>query len=183
MPDLRPSTRLSNPATSAHFKTSRMVVKFDSYETAFALSNRPRVTRFELRGKNESMRLHANARELLVAYFPELDLDEIRVREGIPWYVPMKVAAYTNRNHIYFARGQYRPESLSGLALIAHELAHCAQYKRHGTWRFRMMYAWAWAVGMLRHSSFVEAYWRNRFEVAARAREDMVYDDLSNQLS
>ena len=72
---------------------------------------------------------------------------------------------------------------MAGIALIAHELAHCAQYKRHGAWRFRFMYAREWLVELLRHSSFNEAYLQNRFEVAARVIEDMVYDDLSNQLS
>lgn len=135
------------------------------------------------RSKNDVIELPPNAKRLLVAYFPELNLDEIRIKEGIPWYVPMNVAAYTNRNCIYFARGNYRPESVKGIALIAHELTHCAQYKQHGTWRFRMMYAWTCLVELLRHSSFIEAYWQNRFEVAARVIEDMVYDDLSNQFN
>jgi len=134
------------------------------------------------RGKSDNIKLPQNVKRLLVAYFPELDLDEIRIKEGIPWYVPMKVDAYTNCNRIYFERGRYRPESPAGIALIAHELAHCAQYERHGTWRFRIMYAWGWLVELFRHSSFTEAYLQNRFEVEARVMEDMVYDDLSNQL-
>ena len=134
------------------------------------------------RGEKDYTGLPQNVKRVLVAYFPELDLDEIRIREGIPWYVPMRVDAYTDRGSIYFGRGKYRPGSPAGIALIAHELAHCAQYKHHGTWRFRFMYAWGWLVELLRHSSFNTAYFENRFEVAARVMEDMVYDDLSNQL-
>jgi hypothetical protein len=133
------------------------------------------------RSESDITRLPQDAKRLLAAYFPELNLDEIRIKEGIPWYVPMNVTAYTNRNRIYFARGQYRSESVEDLALIAHELAHCDQYKRHGTWRFRVMYVYMWLVELLRHSSFIEAYRQNRFEVAARAIEDRVYNDLSNQ--
>ncbi len=135
------------------------------------------------RGRSDNTELPRNVKRLLVAYFPELDLDKIRIKQGIPWYVPMKVDAYTNCNRIYFERGKYRPGSLAGIALIAHELAHCAQYKHHGAWRFRFMYAREWLVELLRHSSFNEAYLQNRFEVAARVIEDMVYDDLSNQLN
>lgn len=134
------------------------------------------------RSNSNDIKLPPHAKILLAPYFPELDLDEICIRKGIPWYVPMKADAYTNRNFIYFARGQYNTESVAGLALIAHELTHCAQYKRHGTWRFRIMYAWRWLVELFRHLSLTEAYLRNRFEAAARAREYIVYDDLSNQL-
>ena len=129
------------------------------------------------------MRLPRNVKRRLVDYFPELDLDEIQIKAGIPWYVPMKVDAYTNCNRIYFARGKYRPKSLAGIALIAHELAHCAQYKVHGAWRFRIMYALSWLAGLLRHASFNEAYLQNRFEAEARVIEDMVYNDLSNHFN
>jgi len=121
------------------------------------------------------------ARNLLAPYFPELDLDRVRIKDGLPWYVPMRVAAYTDRYSIYFARGAYNPDSLKGLALIAHELAHCAQYKRHGTWRFRVMYLWSSLVNLLRLPSFAHAYLHNRFEVAARVIARRVRDDLSNQ--
>ena len=164
-----------------------MIVKFGSYEIALALKTRPYISRSELtrksKVKSDNIELHENVKRLLAAYFPELDLDDIRIKQGIPWYVPMKVDAYTDRNLIYFERSKYRPESVAGIALIAHELAHCAQYKRHGTWRFRIMYAREWLAELLRHSSFNKAYLENRFEVEARVVEDMVYDDLSNQLN
>jgi hypothetical protein len=164
-----------------------MIVKFGSYEIVVTLKTRPHISRSELthraKIKSDNIELPRNVKRLLSAYFPELDLDEIRIKQGIPWYVPMKADAFTDRNLIYFERGRYRPASLAGIALIAHELAHCAQYKRHGTWRFRIMYAREWLVELFRHSSFTKAYFENRFEVEARVMEDMVYDDLSNQLS
>ena len=117
---------------------------------------------------------------LLAPYFPEIDVEDIRIREGIPWYVPMNAAAYTDRNYIYFAPGGYAPDSLEGIAMIAHELAHCAQYKQYGTWRFRVLYAASWLVELWRHWSFDQAYSQNRFEVAARAVEERVFADLSD---
>lgn len=118
---------------------------------------------------------------LLATYFPELDLEDIFIREGIPWYVPMNAAAYTDRNHIYFAPGRYDTDSLEGIVMIAHELTHCAQYKNHGVWRFRVLYISSWFVGLWRHRSFDQAYSQNRFEVAAREVEAKVLADLSNR--
>ncbi|HVG18839.1 MAG TPA: DUF4157 domain-containing protein [Blastocatellia bacterium] len=118
---------------------------------------------------------------LLAPYFPELDLEDICIREGLPWYVLMNVIAYADRNHIYFAPGRYDPDSVEGIAIIAHELAHCAQYKNHGVWRFRVMYVSSWLKEFWRHRSLGQAYIRNRFEVAAREVEERVFVDLSNR--
>jgi Domain of unknown function (DUF4157) len=118
---------------------------------------------------------------LLAPYFPELDLEDIRIRESIPWYVPMNAAAYTNRNHIYFAPGCYDTDSLAGIAMIAHELTHCAQYKNHGVLRFRVLYISSWLAELWGQRSFDQAYSRNRFEVAARELEERVCADLSNR--
>src|SRR5215208_947054 len=118
-------------------------------------------------------------KKILAPYFPEIDLEDICICEPIPWYVPMKAMAYTNRNHIYFAPGCYDPDSLEGIAIIAHELSHCAQYKHYGTWRFRALYIGTWLSEFFRHRSFYKAYSQNRFEVAARVMEERVLVDLS----
>jgi len=126
-------------------------------------------------------RLPKQAIELLAPYFPELDLENIIIIEGVPWYVPMKSGAYTDRNYLYFAPGTYDPCSLAGLTLIAHELAHTLQYKQYGKWNFRFLYLKSWLVELCRHLSFNEAYARNCFEVSAREVETQVYDDLCNR--
>ena len=41
----------------------------------------------------------------------------------------LQAEAFTIGNHIYFANGRFAPQSASGLALLAHELAHVAQYR------------------------------------------------------
>lgn len=126
--------------------------------------------------------LPEHAIKLLAPFFPELDLKKIRVRAGIPWYVPMRADAYTNRHRIYFAPGKYDADSREGLALIAHELAHCAQYQTHGTWRFRLLYVSSWLAQLIQHRSFASAYLENRFEVDARVMAARVYDELSRRL-
>lgn len=40
------------------------------------------------------------------------------------------VAAFTLGEHIYFARGRYRPDEASGRALLGHELGHVRQQRR-----------------------------------------------------
>jgi Domain of unknown function (DUF4157) len=122
-------------------------------------------------------------RDLLAPYFPGLDLDRIVLNlTGIPWYVPKKMDAFTNRHHIYFARGRFHPGTASGVALIAHELTHCDQFKRHGTWIFRVKYGWSWLVELLRNMSFNEAYYQNRYEVEARAMQNKVYLEIWDRL-
>ncbi len=41
----------------------------------------------------------------------------------------IQAKAFTNGSHIYFGRGQYRPEHPSGQHLLAHELTHVAQQR------------------------------------------------------
>jgi hypothetical protein len=44
----------------------------------------------------------------------------------------LKAHAYTVGSHIYFAAGQYKPQSADGLKLLAHELTHVVQQSRQG---------------------------------------------------
>ncbi|HYP28903.1 MAG TPA: DUF4157 domain-containing protein [Blastocatellia bacterium] len=117
--------------------------------------------------------------KLLAPYFPSLNLREIRVREGIPWYVLMDASAYADRNYIYFAPGAYDPYSVEGIAIIGHEITHSAQYKAIGTLKFRVLYLWEWVRGLYTHLSIRRAYARNPFEVAAARMQSRIYEDLS----
>jgi hypothetical protein len=121
---------------------------------------------------------------LLTPFFPELDLSRIRICEGIPRYVrggpggPASPIGYANRYRIYFAPGVYRVDTIEGLALIAHEVAHCLQYQRHGAWRFRARYITAYFKNRLRGMSHLRAYRSIPFEIEAREFEDQVYRAL-----
>ena len=131
------------------------------------------------RRKAHGSALPESALKLLAPYFPALNLREIRVREGLPWYVLMDATAYADRNYIYFAPGMYDPYSIEGIAVLGHEITHSAQYKEIGTWKFRALYLWEWLRGFYRHLSVRRAYARNPFEVAATRMQYRIYEELS----
>jgi hypothetical protein len=115
---------------------------------------------------------------LLAPFFPELDLSRVRVREGIPRYVVGDPVGYADRYRIYFAPGAYRVDTIEGLALIAHEVAHCLQYQRHGAWRFRVRYIAAYFKNRMRGMNHLKAYRSIPFEIEAREVEAQVYRAL-----
>ena len=113
--------------------------------------------------------------ELLSPFFPGFDLTRVRVCEGIPFYVLGKPIGYADRNRIYFERNAYRVDTIEGLALLAHEITHCRQYRDLGTWRFRAAYGWAYCKNRLHGMSGKEAYLQIPFEIEAREIEATVY--------
>lgn len=54
--------------------------------------------------------------------------------------MPGGVGGFTWGNNIYFASGQGRPDTNSGLAAIAHELVHVRQFNALGTSGFARRY-------------------------------------------
>jgi len=115
---------------------------------------------------------------LLTPFFPGFDLARIRICEGIPRYVVGGPVGYADRYKIYFAPGVYRVDTIEGLALIAHEVAHCLQYKRHGPWRFRARYLAAYFKNRMCGMNHLRAYRSISFEIEAREAEDQVYRAL-----
>jgi hypothetical protein len=57
------------------------------------------------------------------------DLSAVRVHEG-PQAARMGALAFTTGTDIYFAPGQYRPETAQGRRLLGHELAHVVQQRQ-----------------------------------------------------
>src|ERR1044071_6205177 len=84
--------------------------------------------------------LPPEAVQVLQPFFPGYDVRRVRVREGIPRYVIGDPLGYADRDNVYLQKGAYQPETIAGLALLAHEIAHCQQYDRYGTWNFRARY-------------------------------------------
>jgi hypothetical protein len=141
------------------------------------MTKRGRIFRAD-KSKAESLPDHV--KELLAPYFPDFDLDQIRVYEGIPFYVTMDASAYTDGNNIFFKPGAYDPDSVEGIALIGHEVTHSVQFHRHGKWRFRARYLTNWGRQFKAHRNLNHAYFYNEFEMEARAMEDRIYSDLFN---
>ena len=129
--------------------------------------------------RSETRRLPRSVRSRLEPYFPEVDLHSIRLREGIPWYVVMDADGYTDLDTVYFKPGKYDPDTVPGIALIGHEIAHCRQYQQHGRWGFRLRYIGSWLWHFLRTLSWAEAYQQIGFEVEARDIERTILRDLS----
>lgn len=122
--------------------------------------------------------LPAEVCQLLAPFFPDFELRRVRVYEGIPRYVIGKPLGYVNRHKIFFAPGAYRLDTAEGLALLAHEVEHCRQYRQLGRWRFRWRYLLAFWRNRRRGMSWDAAYWHVPFEVAARATEARVLTAL-----
>lgn len=139
------------------------------------MNKRGRIFRAD-KSKAESLPDHVKA--ILAPYFPDFDLDQIRIFEGIPFYVTMDATAYTDGNNIFFKPGAFDPDSVEGIALIGHEITHSVQFQTHGKWRFRTRYLTNWGRGFTQHRSFDHAYFYNEFEIEARAVEQRIYEDL-----
>src|SRR5262249_37564116 len=113
--------------------------------------------------------------EVLTPFFPEFDLGPIRVSERIPFYILGNPIGYADRYHIYFEPVSYRTDTIEGVAVLAHEITHCRQYRAYGTWRFRLLYLSYYFKNLLRGMSRKEAYLNVPFEIEAREVEAQVY--------
>lgn len=111
---------------------------------------------------------------MLAPFFPGFDLSRLRVYEGIPRYVIGHPLGYVNRHKIFFAPGAYRLDTPEGLALLAHEVEHCRQYRQFGKWRFRWRYLRAFCRNRWRGMAWEAAYWNVPFEIQARRVENRV---------
>lgn len=119
--------------------------------------------------------LPLEVQQILAPFFPDLDLGLVRIFEGIPRYVTFFAAVepigYTDGWRIYFSPGFYRIDSPEGLALLAHEIAHCRQYHELGKWKFRAKYLAAYFQNRRRGMDDKAAYLNIPFEIEARAIE------------
>ncbi len=130
--------------------------------------------------KSEAASLPEHVKKILAPYFPDFDLDQIRIFHGIPFYVTMDAAAFTDGNNIFFKPGFFDPDSIAGIALIGHEVTHSVQFQSQGKWKFRASYLGKWGRMYKEHRSLNLAYYYNEFEVEAREVEQRIFDDLMN---
>ena len=116
-------------------------------------------------------RLTDAEKNLLAPYIPKVDLDNAYIVEGrVPRWLGKKYIAITLGNRIYMRQGVYEPGSVTGLAVLGHELVHVGQYRTGMT---RIKYLWASRRG----------YARNRYEIPAYAKERQILDTLNNSLA
>lgn len=95
---------------------------------------------------------------LYAPYFDEAVLACARIIEGkTPFWLRKRMNAVVLRNRIYFRAGVYKPDTIRGIELLAHELTHVEQFMRGMT---ISKYLWASRRG----------YASNRYEIEAYAR-------------
>ncbi|HKS91973.1 MAG TPA: DUF4157 domain-containing protein [Tepidiformaceae bacterium] len=81
---------------------------------------------------------------LLVPFVAEEDLRSMRVVRSLPWrWIPvgLRMGALTFDHWVIFRKGQYRPDLVQGLGLIAHESLHITQRRQMGLSWFLARYA------------------------------------------
>lgn len=81
---------------------------------------------------------------LLAPFVAEEDLRAMRVvRSAPPRWLPvlLRMGAVTFNNHVIFRKGQYRPDHVQGLGLLAHEAFHITQRRQMGLAWFLARYA------------------------------------------
>ena len=101
---------------------------------------------------------------------PRQDLDAATLCDGrVPWYLPARFAAVTRGNRIYLRRGTCRTDTVEGLVLLAHELAHVGQYRRGATWL-------TFLLSYLRHG-----YRESPLEIEARATAERLRRALTGR--
>lgn len=116
--------------------------------------------------------LTAHERQRYAPYFEPALLDAVRIFDGqVPFWLRADMCGVTLGRRIYFRPGACDRHSPGGIELLAHELAHVQQFSRGMTLR---SYLWASRRG----------YWRNPFEVEARAfgarvREEVCHPESS----
>jgi RHS repeat-associated protein len=113
-------------------------------------------------------------------YFPDLDLNKVRVQEGIPDYVVGDPPAYAEGNRIFFKKGRYDPHSVQGLSDIGHELTHNQQYAQLGELNFQSQYLGEYAMFRRIGLDHESAYRNISFEREARKKQEIINKDLSN---
>ncbi len=92
---------------------------------------------------------------LLTYAVPETELRAMRVVTAEPWQrIPPIFGAWamTLGHHVLFASGRYDVNSSWGLALIAHESGHIAQWRELGVVRFITQYAWGLIQARFNHA-------------------------------
>lgn len=110
----------------------------------------------------------------LQPFFPELELDrDVLWHVGqLPWWVRhltiVPPVAITFGSLVWVVPGWYAPATPAGMELIAHELTHVVQYRRHGYFRFTLRYGLGFLANLLRGDSLAQAYENIAFEVEAR---------------
>jgi len=114
--------------------------------------------------------LPACAKDFLKPFFPSLDLDQINIHpDGVPFPINLNsdVEGFTFGNDLYFRQGSGNPYTVSGLALIGHELRRSQQYQESNG--FAPSYLW---------QQITKGYSENQYEQEAYGLQAVIREIL-----
>ncbi len=119
--------------------------------------------------------------EQLRPFFPDVDLSSIRMYNGLPWFASETTTrAFTWRDSIHFSVGDYNPNTVDGIALIAHEVQHVADFRALGAAVFAVRYGAEFAFKLPRHLFQIDSTYRSvSLEASAFATQRAVESHLS----
>lgn len=111
----------------------------------------------------ERVLLNAKVKDILQSWYPELDLDQVKITRGgmIAWFFGrfFKAAAVTIGRNIYFTKKSYwHPgdcQDICGLSLLVHELKHVEQCEKMGVGHFILKYIWDWVAAGFRDGLYL----------------------------
>nr|MDQ3806303.1 PKD domain-containing protein [Acidobacteriota bacterium] len=119
----------------------------------------------------ELTKLSACAKALLQPFFPNVNLDKLKIYTGLPWlWGRGGFAAFTYGNNQYYYRGEFNELTSGGIALIGHETEHTDQFRRLGTYVFGIRYL---------YETLRFGYGNDQFETAASAMEGNILSSLT----
>jgi hypothetical protein len=102
------------------------------------------------------MRIAPSTSAAISAWFPGLDLGEVRIITSGPvcWFVRsvLRQGAMTFAPYVFFGRDPWDPSSARSVALLAHEIKHIEQYGRLGHAGFLARYFRDLAANRFRYS-------------------------------
>ena len=115
----------------------------------------------------EGKSLPESCQQILKPYFPTLDLSKVRVVIGD--YLPSYAWAFTPIYDLMVIRPEYwKPETATGLSMIANELTHIAQWERLG-----LMF-----LPTFLYQRFVYGLEKGSIEEESTRMQKLVYSDL-----
>jgi hypothetical protein len=89
--------------------------------------------------------LTAQEKHVLAPFIAEQDLNAAILHIGaVPWYLPRRFTAIVRGWHVYLRSNAYIAGTVTGIALLGHELIHVGQYRRGMT---AAAYLWSARAG------------------------------------
>jgi RHS repeat-associated protein len=115
-------------------------------------------------------------KKILSPYFPGLNLDTVDLHKNVPLWPGVRGG--TLGNDVFIAIGEYDPNTIQGIGLIAHEVTHVQQFQTFGTGGFSALYGFDLLMSYYWDRDFDKAYWDVYFERKARDVARQVMEDL-----